>query len=196
MSKKEAPAAPQVQLRFKGSAEFRHDLFKAAVQKFKKNLSYKEYTPELIGVEHCHFYHSHDNRGRKNQYTTAQGGHFHEITTEVTKSGEIVAKCGPALREIVIKNRSGKVKRVIEPVQYKDGDDRTLITDDHTHAMEYLHSEFLSEQKIQQIREGTQQALARLMAKNGQRMPTQQELSGGNQQQANDGVTLSEEGAE
>lgn len=145
-SKKES----KPKFKWKGTTEFRHDLFKLELSHFKKNISYQKYTPQLHDVEHVHFYHSHDSKGRPQKYCSAVGGHFHEMTVEVTPSGDLVAKSGPALKHVVKRQKNGKPKTLIEKVTFYDGDEDNKFFDEHTHEVMYLESDMLSEEKLKQ----------------------------------------------
>jgi hypothetical protein len=59
--------------------------------------------PNFVPVEHCHFYHSHDSSGRKQQFSTSTAGHCHEITI-VEKNGKLEAICSDS----VIRSSNGK----------------------------------------------------------------------------------------
>ena len=160
---------------WKGHREFRHDLFKLEVKEMKKNVSYKKYEPDLQSVEHAHFYHSVDMKGRPNKYSAAVGGHFHEVIVEHDEQGNIVgAKCGPALRESQKKLKNGRVKTVIEPVKFAkadyDAEDPEeaaeavkYIHDEHVHPLRYMHSEMISPDKIRQKQEADSSRLAKMM---------------------------------
>lgn len=177
----EAPKTSlQTRLAWKGSKEFRHDLFKLGVAKMKKNVSYKKFQPEIQMVEHAHFFHSHDMKGKTMVHSQAVGGHFHEVHIEWERDGEDLilkkAECGPALRQVQKRTRSGKWKTVIEAVRYERGDaavdgsddDDVEITgfeeDTHTHELLYVGSELISPQKIRTSQEQDRAKLAAMMA--------------------------------
>lgn len=144
---------PKVFMR--GSQEFRHDLFKLEAADFMKNISWVSKAPNLIKMPHAHVFHSHNDRGQLNKYSTAVGGHFHEVAMKMLPDGSIVAECGPALKEVKRKTSQGKVKTTIEPVRFDD-EETGVTVDGHTHPATYLGSEVLSASHIQQIRSQNQ----------------------------------------
>lgn len=135
-------------LKFKGQTEFRHDLFKASVQKMKKNTSFVFGRPSILELEHTHVFHSYDSKGRPQKFTSTTGGHFHEIQHGVDDEGNVYAKCGPALQTVVRKGSGGRQIKKIGPIVWKDVDNEVEINDNHTHQMTYISSEFLTEQII------------------------------------------------
>lgn len=139
----ETPTAPKVIWR--GQREWRHDLYKLKLSLFKKNESYRKYEPQLRDVEHVHFYHSTDRTGRPLETSGAVGGHFHKVTVKTLPDGTMTAECGPPIRWVERRQRNGKMVRELAAVKFNDGDDGRWITDDHTHEVEYLGSEMVSE---------------------------------------------------
>lgn len=153
----------------KGSQEFRHDLFKSDVKNLLKNTSFKPGVVDIVRIEHAHIFHSHDSAGKEQQYTSTVGGHFHKVETSIDDEGNLIAKCGPALRVNIRKSKRGGQKKVVGPVQWANdgemGDE--VIVDDHTHVLGYQSSEFLSQKKMQDIREETRGAVAAMIATSG-----------------------------
>jgi hypothetical protein len=133
---------------WKGDEEFRHDLYKLHIDKMKRNVSYKEAEPSIQEIEHVHFFHSHDKKGKVNETCQPVGGHFHKILTSVDAKGNLVAECGPPLRMVSKKMRNGKQKKIVESVYYITEDPGTNITDTHKHKMEYLRSELISPNRV------------------------------------------------
>lgn len=169
----------KTKLSWKGSREFRHDLFKLELATMRKNTSYKKFHPALEPVPHVHFFHSHDMKGRENIHCQAVGGHFHEVTSEWGEEPDGTpfiksTKCGPALRQVQKRTRGGKMKTVIEPVKWAMGDaaiddsDEDSVTgyetDEHTHKVVYHGSELISPERIRQSQEGDKAKLAAMMA--------------------------------
>lgn len=138
---------------WKGNSEFRHDLFKLELSNMLKNTSYKEGDPIIRNVEHVHFYHSKDSKGKEQTYSQPVGGHFHKVDMVMTVNGEITAKCGPPFHYIRKKVRPGKFKKALSRIFYLDNRKDDDIHDDHTHKINYIHSEVLTEKKIKAIRE-------------------------------------------
>lgn len=174
-------AAPQgpIKLAWKGHTEFRHDLFKLEVAVMKKNVSYKKFEPDLKNVEHAHFFHSHDMKGKVLLHSQAVGGHFHEVKVVWGKEADgtpFIEKliCGEPLRQVQKRTKGGRVKTVIEPVRFETGtaavddtdeDERTgFEVDDHRHELTYMGSEMISPEKLKQKKEADKAALAGMMA--------------------------------
>lgn len=107
---------------YKGDLEIDHDLFKLEVSTMRKNISINETDPLYTGVEHCHFFHSYDSNGRKQDSCAPIAGHTHEVEMFVNADGDIDAKVGPA----VVK---------------KGGKYVPFANDNHTHDATYLRSE-------------------------------------------------------
>ncbi len=112
----------------KGSVQVHHDLFKLQPANFQKN-AHLPHQPRWVPMEHCHFFHTRDSRGRKMKYCSSVGGHAHEVAVEVV-DGELKAKCGP-------------------PIVRVKGD-RTAVfpNDNHVHDVEYLWSEEVTARKV------------------------------------------------
>lgn len=150
---------PEEKIRYKGMGTFRHDLFKAEVDKFKKNVSWVYKDPRIEEVEHCHFYHSHNSSGRPQRYTSSAVGHFHEVTVSTDDEGNLVAECGPPLEKIFRTLTNGQQKSEIVQIAYFDQNRNDYIRDDHRHDMTYLHSEELSSSKVQAIQTENEKGL-------------------------------------
>jgi hypothetical protein len=130
---------------FKGSREVVHDLFELKPAIFKQNISYQFFKPNLVDIEHKHFFHSIDKRGLPNHVSSDTAGHFHNMVLKADKDGNMVVECGPPMRSVVKKNR-GKETVVIEQVFYgatSIGDEGAIV-DDHTHDINYIHAEKLT----------------------------------------------------
>lgn len=164
-------------LQWRGQRSFRHDLFKLGVAPMKKNVSYTQYSPKFEDVEHTHFFHSHDMKGRENAHCSMVGGHFHAIEIEWGEKEDGTpfvkrTKCGPPLRNAV--KIYGKQRRVVtEQVKfctgkYVDPDTQHVSVeyefDEHTHKIEYYHSEMISPDKVKAQQMEDKKALAAMMA--------------------------------
>jgi len=139
----------------KGDREFEHDLFKLKVAKLKRNVSWKYLVTDIVEVEHCHFYHSIDEKGKAQQYCVSVAGHFHKIDVDWSEFGDDnrgpKVTVGPALEFKYVKLRGGgkrQVKRIV-PVSFDRENPGTgeiiQIKDSHTHAVEYLDTEPISQ---------------------------------------------------
>lgn len=114
---------------YKGEAEVDHDLFKLEVANLKKNISIDDEKPLYVGVEHCHFFHSYDSSGKKQETCNPIAGHSHKVDFEVDENGELNITCGP-------------------PIVKSGGKYLPLKNDTHTHDIRYLRSEKIKVRKI------------------------------------------------
>lgn len=142
----ETAAVDPQKINWKGNAPFDHHLFKGSLEYCLKRMPHiitravESLDNDLVKKEHTHIFHSKDSRGRPQTRTNPMAGHFHDVTFEVI-DGVPVAKCGPALHYVDKRTRRGVVREV-KPVVYRDFDGNERV-DDHTHEMEYVHSEKL-----------------------------------------------------
>jgi len=162
------PKPVQIKRVAKGSRLFTHDLYKLEVANFQKNLSWKAGQPNLVPVQHVHFYHSHNSRGKPLDSANLQNGHTHKVTVEVDAEGNLIGKCGPPIKLVKKQLRSGRVLKQWRPVQfldetqYDDTGESKLITDDHRHVITYMHSEELSDAKLKAIHDADKKKLQNL----------------------------------
>ncbi len=147
MHEEEQHAPVQPKIMWRGSKEWRHDLFKLKLSMFKQNHSWKKYEPNIKEVEHVHFFHSTDKAGRPQDRSSVVGDHYHVVKTKVLPDGTITAECGPPLRTVSYRQKNGKLVSKVESIQFYEGDDsaENTVTDTHTHQVEYMGSEMLSE---------------------------------------------------
>lgn len=181
----------------KGTQLVEHHLFKLAVAKMKKNISWKYRQPETVEIEHVHFYHSvNDTTLQKNRFCSPVGGHFHEIILDLDANGEIVgAKCGPAVHYATKKVGGGNTVRRLERIKWERYDDRPhdmgeenefevdqltpiqnsvpliVEADMHTHELEYMGTEEFSAHSKSEKRKEETAKVKGLMA--GQPLSTQ-----------------------
>lgn len=129
----------------KNSISVTHHLFKAKVAKFLKNNSYKKDNPDLIPMAHEHIFHTVDSRGKKMTHCGFVGGHTHEIKVVENPDGTMTVECGPPVKQVVTKDRTGRRKTKFVPVEFYDAFARDgegeMIVDSHIHDMEYRGSE-------------------------------------------------------
>ena len=142
------PVQPKVQWR--SAVSFRHDLFKLGLAVMRKNVSWKKFRPELVPMEHTHFFHTHSSSGTKQEHSVPVGGHFHKVEVFVNPDGSMGGKCGPALRKVDKKLSNGVVKTSIELVKFSH-EEQGDLQDDHTHEVLYLGSEMINPQKVKDI---------------------------------------------
>ena len=148
---------------WKGQKEYVHDLYKLNVSTMKRNTSYKRYQPIIDHIEHAHYYHSVDRKGRPQDKCVPVGGHFHYVYLKVGSDGELKATCSVAKQYQIKTLKNGKQKRIVGDIFFEDErtenehDDFKIIKDDHTHEIEYLHSETMSDQIIKDIQKDNKQ---------------------------------------
>lgn len=140
--------AEPTKIKLRSQQTFMHHLFKAAVAKMHKNVSWVKNSPKFVEVEHVHFFHTKNSMGMAQEYTNEIGGHFHKIEWGVDAKGNPVAKCGPALKKVNKRGRGGLMTTINKAVswvdKYDDESEEKTIIDDHTHEMEYLGTDELS----------------------------------------------------
>ena len=143
----QAPAANsqavQIKRTFSKTKDIIHDLFKLALAKCKKNISYQKEKLELVDVEHVHFYHTVDSFGTKQKYCSFVAGHTHEVSVQSNGNKEIVGiNVGPALQE---RKRKVGDELITEFKEILFGENRNgKQYDKHTHEAEYIRSEKIS----------------------------------------------------
>lgn len=114
--------------------EIDSDTFKLDVANYAKNLSFDDNNPLLIGVEHCHFFHTFDSNGKKQIRCNAVGGHTHEVTISIDENGDFVGECSA-------------------PISNKK------LNDKHTHKVSYLKSDRF---KVRSINKDAQAYIANM----------------------------------
>jgi hypothetical protein len=152
-----AQVAAKPQIRNRHDISFRHDVFVSDQQEAMRDISYQYLKPEIVKVPHKHIFHSHSNAGKKLSRTGAMAGHWHDVIHGVDpKTGEIFAKCGPAMQEVTEISQTGRTYTKIQQVTFEreitsgvNAGATERLTDDHTHELVYLGSEELSPLGIQ-----------------------------------------------
>lgn len=163
----EKPLEPKVFMR--GNRVFLHTVFKLDVEMMKKNTAWKPGVVNIEDIEHCHFFHDRDRKGKNQERSTPTGGHFHNMVTQdengnllMDDEGFAKPKAGPPLQVRMVRNRRGKlVKKVVSVKWYSDQKDADEV-DEHTHTVTNLGSEELSPNKIKQIQQANQAGIAAL----------------------------------
>lgn len=134
-----AKSAPIENRIFNKTTNLMHDLIKLGVAHAKKYIGFAEdghktrdperFRGEWVTVEHCHFFHSIDSRGRPQDKSTPTNGHFHEMTIikPGTDTSPAVYKFGPPKKFVFDKMSN---RKIIVAVPF----------DDHTHEPEYIRS--------------------------------------------------------
>lgn len=118
----------RVDRRLKQSQKTWHDLFKLDLQFMRKNINGDLPTPNIVDVEHVHFFHTVDSDGRPQDKCSPIGGHFHRMKVIPQGPGKpplVQCVSGP----LKMAKRGNKV--VEAPVE----------DDDHVHAVSYIDSQ-------------------------------------------------------
>lgn len=115
---------------YSGEQTFRSDCFKLEVAPRLYDTSWNG-IPEYTELEHCHFFHTYDSKGRTQENCVSTGQHFHKMKVTPGKRGVPKVECvsGP-LCWSKVKER-GKWKRVAVP---------SNPDDTHRHEVTYLRS--------------------------------------------------------
>lgn len=134
-----------------------HSLYKLNAANFKKNTSYTS-TPKWEEVEHCHFFHTISSAGTPQTECAPVGGHFHilEVVKPATDNEPAVYKCSGPKRRVRQKDAEGNWVVVIAPANG---------VDNHTHEVEYKHSEIWSPPQMNEEFVKYQSILAGKLAK-------------------------------
>lgn len=136
-----APMVPLKDFR-RGSETKRHRLFKLLPSVLKRNISYKYRKPDLVNVEHVHFFHTiNDTTLQDNIKSSPMGGHFHECHVEYNNEGEVTGvKVGKPMRKFHRVLPNGEYVEGVEQVSFEEYDMEGNITkrqDEHSHEIEY-----------------------------------------------------------
>ncbi len=152
------PVASSVVTRvMRGTRSWSQDVFKLKVASRLFNMAWKTYRPQLIEQEHCHFYRSVNDQGVTNEYSTAIGGHFHKIEVEWNPDGTLKRTfCGPPLHkaQVTMPGSKRKVTRITQIYFEKETENGEVvrIEDNHSHEMDYIHTDEISPQKREAMR--------------------------------------------
>lgn len=162
---------------YRDDIQIETDLFKLLPTGLKRNISIEKDQPNLIDVEHCHFYHSMNERnGQANTEAVPVGGHTHKITInwdksvtikktlpngkEMTYEGPEVI-CGPPVAKKRKKIQGRGWVNVDVPVKFKrDPDLGEDMVDDHTHEVAYIRSEIITKAGLAQKIEAQRKSVA------------------------------------
>lgn len=124
---------PTTQRTYKQDIKIESDLFKLNVSKMKKDVDNNKEDPNLIQLEHCHTWRTYDSDGKRQQYCSPVGGHFHEITYEEDGNGVVKVKSVSPPLTWGAKKIKGKFKKTAVPIS-------DHLNDHHTHEVEYIES--------------------------------------------------------
>lgn len=121
---------PSTNRKMKGELDVYHDLFKLEVERVGKNIAVPGSQPLLVGIDHCHYYHSVNSRGKKQADCTPIAGHTHKVTYHKDDNGDLVGECsGPYSRQLIKLANGTRAERVM-PTK----------GDNHTHKVTYQNS--------------------------------------------------------
>ena len=121
----------KVNRKYAGDMFIDSDTFKLDLTNYRKNVSFDDKNPLLVGVPHCHFYHTFDSSGKAMSQCNAVGGHTHDVKVSISKDGDITATSSPA------KSNS-------------------KLEDNHTHEVIYMKSDRF---KVRAINSKAQEAI-------------------------------------
>lgn len=190
-TQKPAAAGSQVQPNFqmKGTKKLHHHLFASDVVACKKNVSYVPKNPDLQPLEHKHFFHTMDMRGRKLHVSSFSGAHYHDMTWSIDpETGNLIAKSGPPMRMTTNRFEDGTFETVPEQVHWLDKRNKPTF-DTHTHEWEYIVTEEFTAQSVEAQRTANR---ADLEANGVNTTPTVQPIQTAKPLTAEDGVTIRE----
>jgi hypothetical protein len=118
-----------------------HHLFKALPASFKKNKAWKKNVVDIEDVVHQHFFHTINSMGMEQKYTTATGGHFHEIKVIPQGNGQPPrVECGPALTKVTRRLPNGSTKSFNAAISWEyinQNGELAVLKDEHKHDMVY-----------------------------------------------------------
>lgn len=144
-----AAANPVRKYKERGMVSWIHELFKLNVAKCQTNVSWQQFKPRLVEVEHCHMYHTTDQAGKHQDKCSPIAGHFHYVKPKLDDKGvELldaegypVMECSPPMRQVRTKMKSGSWKKKVEQVQFATDDG--FKYDNHKHDFDYIGAETL-----------------------------------------------------
>jgi hypothetical protein len=163
---------------FKQSTEFIHDLYKLDVGKAIKYIGWVEggehqspfddsgrfNNTDWTHIEHCHFFHTIDQRGQNQDKSTPTAGHFHLVKETKPATDEEPAQyevSGP-MQFVLVKKGGSKVKQI-----------KAVPHDTHSHDINYIKSDVI---KPRSISAEAAQAASMFIAKTT--LPTPEPVSG------------------
>lgn len=125
-----------IKFNFQKQSQKIHSLYKLLTSSFVKNTSWTS-EPRWEEVEHTHFFHSINSAGQPQTTCAPVGGHFHEmiLVKAATEAEPAVYKTSGPLKKVRQKNNRGEWVIVSVPANG---------VDQHTHEVEYRHSEIWS----------------------------------------------------
>ena len=127
-----------------GHSTVRSDSYKMSVERFPKNVANDGERPNFVGMEHSHIFHTHDQRGRIQEYSCPIGGHFHRMKVTPDPRGKefppIVACVSGPLKWVNVKDKYGGNSRKAVPAYTNlDGaEDRDFVDAEHKHKVKYI----------------------------------------------------------
>lgn len=166
-------APKQARKIMKGTKEFEHHLFKLKVATMKRNISWKFKEPMIREIEHCHWYHSLDDRTFQPEHRSqAVGGHYHEMSYDFGKpdaNGNPTVVCGPPMRLDTKKLPGGRTIQKPGPVVYEavnEAGEEVKIVDSHTHEISYEGTEVLTQIGLSEARNMERAKVSSTMERN------------------------------
>lgn len=144
VSVKQQVKSAEPKLNFREQMSILHHCFKLMPAEMKRDLSWQKGIVKIDKMAHGHYFHSCNSWGQPQKTCNAVGGHFHEIEWFTDEDGNMKAKCGPAMKKVAYRAPSGLNKTKVTKIEFRDEENQITIVDDHTHEIEYLHSNKIS----------------------------------------------------
>lgn len=156
-----SPPAPKIHYRTGLNVD--HHLFKGTVAQCLKA---DKFGPiKIKPTEHVHYFHTVTSTGAKQEYTAPIAGHVHKVEWGVDEHGNMVAKCGPALKPVK-RMVNGIPRTRYEQIRVRNYDgqegDPEFLNDNHTHQMVYMGSDKLTKNKTDEIRKSNREEIGEL----------------------------------
>lgn len=138
---------------FNGFQEIISDTFRLKTAKAAKNLAWQQNTYDIDYIDHQHYFHTFDRRGRESEYSTPTAGHFHKVEIKRNEAGDIVdVVCGPPVAKRPVKRGHRYVQKVVSYLKWWQEDNSVdggfWKHDEHTHDMQYLKSSKIKQSEV------------------------------------------------
>jgi hypothetical protein len=115
---------------YSGEQVFRSDLYKLLVETRLHNVAWTG-EPDYQELEHCHFFHTFDSKGREQTCCVSTGQHHHKMKVTKVKGGVPKVECISGPMCWTKKKVRGRWTKVEIPFNEDD---------QHTHEVKYIRS--------------------------------------------------------